>query len=63
VSSLTQQIAEPKVFRIESGQPMRSSTVNVVMSKYPDGNSIAFAEALDANMAQQYPCLPTQQLT
>ena len=52
VSSLEQQIADLKKCGIEAGQPMRNPKVNVVMIKDPDGNSIAFAEALDASMAQ-----------
>ena len=52
VSSLTQQIGELKKLAIDAGEPMRSSKVNVVMIKDPDGNSIAFAEALDASMAR-----------
>jgi hypothetical protein len=31
---------------------MRSAKVKLVMIKDPDGNSIAFAEAIDTNMAQ-----------
>jgi len=52
VSSLTQQIGELKKLGIDAGEPMRNLKVNVVMIKDPDGNSIAFAEALDATMAR-----------
>ena len=52
VSSLTQQIGELKKLGIDAGEPMRSPKVNVVMIKDPDGNSIAFAEALDPSMAR-----------
>lgn len=52
VSSLEQQISDLKKCGIDAGEPMRSAKVNVVMIKDPDGNSIAFAEAIDASMAQ-----------
>ena len=52
VSSLTQQIGELKKLGIDASEPMRSPKVNVVMIKDPDGNSIAFAEALDPSMAR-----------
>ena len=52
VSNLEQQIADLKKCGIKVGEPLRNSKVNVVMIKDPDGNSIAFAEALDAGMAQ-----------
>jgi hypothetical protein len=52
VNSLEQQIADLNKCGIEAGQPMRNPKVYIVMIKDPDGNSIAFAEALDASMAQ-----------
>ena len=51
VSDLDQQIALLQTHGIEAGAPMKSQKVNVVMVKDPDGNSIAFAEALDSAMA------------
>jgi predicted enzyme related to lactoylglutathione lyase len=52
VGDLDQQIGELRQFGIDVGEPLRSAKVNVVMIKDPDGNSIAFAEALDPSMAQ-----------
>jgi hypothetical protein len=52
VSSLEQQITDLKKCSIDAGKPIRSAKVNVVMIKDPDGNSIAFAEAIDVSMAQ-----------
>ncbi len=52
VSSLEQQVAELRRCGIDPGPPMNSAKVNVVMIKDPDGNSIAFAQALDRSMAQ-----------
>jgi predicted enzyme related to lactoylglutathione lyase len=51
VSDLDEQIADLKKSGIEPGAPMKSPKVNVVMIKDPDGNSIAFAQALDRTMA------------
>ncbi len=48
VSDLEQQIAVLKKSGIEAGATMKRAKVKVVMIKDPDGNSIAFAEALDA---------------
>jgi predicted enzyme related to lactoylglutathione lyase len=48
VSDLDQQIAALKKSGINAGAPMKSAKVKVVMIKDPDGNSIAFAEALNA---------------
>jgi hypothetical protein len=48
---IEQQIAALGKLGIETGVPMKSPKVNVVMIKDPDGNSIAFAEALDSAMA------------
>jgi hypothetical protein len=52
VSSLEQQISDLTKCSIDAGEPMHSAKANVVMIKDPDGNSIAFAEAIDASMAQ-----------
>lgn len=51
VSDLDEQIADLKRSGISPGPPMRGPKVNVVMIKDPDGNSIAFAQALDSAMA------------
>jgi catechol 2,3-dioxygenase-like lactoylglutathione lyase family enzyme len=51
VSNIEQQIAALDKLGIEAGVPMKSPKVNVVMIKDPDGNSIAFAQALDSAMA------------
>ena len=52
VTDLDAQIAELRKSGIEPGATMKSPKVNVVMIKDPDGNSIAFAQALDSTMAQ-----------
>ena len=52
VSDLDEQIADLRKSGIEPGTPMHSTKVNVVMIKDPDGNSIAFAQALDSTMAR-----------
>jgi predicted enzyme related to lactoylglutathione lyase len=52
VDSLGQQIAALKKLGIDPGRQLGGDKVNVIMIKDPDGNSIAFAEALDANIAQ-----------
>jgi predicted enzyme related to lactoylglutathione lyase len=51
VSNLDEQIAALEKSGIEVGAPMKSPKVNVVMIKDPDGNSIAFAQALDETLA------------
>ena len=48
VSDLDQQIAALEKLGIDAGAPMESAEVKVVMIKDSDGNSIAFAEALNA---------------
>jgi predicted enzyme related to lactoylglutathione lyase len=52
VDSLTDQIAKLRSIGIDPGTPMSSEKVKVVMIKDPDGNSIAFAEAIDLSMAR-----------
>lgn len=51
VSSLDEQVSDLERCGLDPGQRMISEKVNVVMIKDPDGNSIAFAEAIDPNMA------------
>ena len=51
VSSLNDQVANLKKLGINSGRSMNTSKVKVLMIKDPDGNSIAFAEALDTGIA------------
>jgi hypothetical protein len=51
VTDLDEQIANLRKGGIEPAAPMNSPKVNVVMIKDPDGNSIAFAQALDDTMA------------
>jgi predicted enzyme related to lactoylglutathione lyase len=52
VTDLDEQVADLRASGIDPGAPMKSPKVNVVMIKDPDGNSIAFAQALDRTMAQ-----------
>jgi predicted enzyme related to lactoylglutathione lyase len=52
VSGLEDQIEQLRKIGIDSGKPMVSERVKVVMIKDPDGNSIAFAETLDSSMAR-----------
>jgi predicted enzyme related to lactoylglutathione lyase len=52
VSSLDEQVSDLEKRGLDPGRRMISEKVNVVMIKDPDGNSIAFAEAIDRNIAQ-----------
>jgi hypothetical protein len=52
VSSLDEQIADLERCGLDAGRPTISDKVKVVMIKDPDGNSIAFAEAVDKSMAR-----------
>jgi hypothetical protein len=52
VTGLEQQINSLRQAGIPAGEPVKNPRVNVVMIKDPDGNSIAFAEALDSTMAR-----------
>lgn len=52
VSDLEEQIGYLYRCGIEAGQPMQTGKVKAVMIKDPDGNSIAFTEATDPNIAQ-----------
>lgn len=52
VASVEQQVADLRALGIDPGKQMGGDKVKVIMLKDPDGNSLAFAEALDASMAQ-----------
>jgi predicted enzyme related to lactoylglutathione lyase len=52
VTSLEEQVADLRERDLDPGAPMISKQARVVMIKDPDGNSIAFAEALDPSMAR-----------
>jgi catechol 2,3-dioxygenase-like lactoylglutathione lyase family enzyme len=52
VTSLEEQISTLQDADMDPGEPIISEKVKVVMIKDPDGNSIAFAEALDPTIAQ-----------
>ena len=51
VSSLEEQISAIRDAGMDPGQSNITEKVKVVMIKDPDGNSIAFAEALDPTIA------------
>lgn len=52
VSSIDEQAAQLKALGIETGQPSSGDRVKTLMISDPDGNHIAFAEALDPSMAR-----------
>ncbi|WP_394752559.1 VOC family protein [Crenothrix sp.] len=52
VNNLSEQITALKNLGIDPGPQMNNDKVKAVMIKDPDGNSIAFAEALDPNIAK-----------
>ncbi|RYG05911.1 MAG: VOC family protein [Chitinophagaceae bacterium] len=52
VTNIDEQFADLKNRNIEAEKPAVTEKVKIIMIKDPDGNSIAFAEALDATMAQ-----------
>jgi predicted enzyme related to lactoylglutathione lyase len=52
VNDLEEQLGDLKQCGISAPPPMRNDKVTVVMIKDPDGNSIAFAEAIDPSMAR-----------
>lgn len=52
VDDLPPVIAHLQTLGIETGETMKSEKTNVVMIKDPDGNSLAFAQALDPSMAR-----------
>jgi hypothetical protein len=49
---LTREIAHLNELGIDAVHPSLTDKVKVVMIKDPDGNSIAFAQALDPSLAQ-----------
>ena len=52
VSDLDEQIKTLHQLGIDTEPPLVSSQVSVLMIKDPDGNSLAFAQARDPNIAQ-----------
>ena len=52
ITSLDEQIAALRDAGIAPGAPIVSEQARVLMIKDPDGNSLAFAEALDPKMAR-----------
>jgi predicted enzyme related to lactoylglutathione lyase len=52
VNDLDEQVSHLRKRGVRAGQQIISEKAKVVMIKDPDGNSIAFAEALDPNIAQ-----------
>ena len=52
VTDINDQVSFLKKLNIDAGKPVITEKVKMVMIKDPDGNSIAFAEALDPNIAQ-----------
>jgi predicted enzyme related to lactoylglutathione lyase len=52
VSNLDEQVADLEKKGIKAGQPMLNEKAKVVMIKDPEGNSIAFAEAIDQSIAR-----------
>ena len=52
VSSLDEALADLNRCGIASGKQIVTAKVKVVMIKDPDGNSIAFSEAIDESMAR-----------
>jgi hypothetical protein len=52
VSNLDEQVSELQRCGLDAGRKMINEKARVVMIKDPDGNSIAFAEAIDPSIAQ-----------
>ena len=52
VNDLDEQVSHLRKCGVRTGQQIISEKAKVVMIKDPDGNSIAFAEALEPNIAQ-----------
>ena len=52
VTDLDEQIKTLHQLGIDTDPPLVSSQVSVLMIKDPDGNSLAFAQARDPNIAQ-----------
>jgi hypothetical protein len=53
VSSVSEQIAHLAKFNLDTSQSGSSSKMKTLMITDPDGNHIAFAEAIDASVAAQ----------
>ena len=52
VSDLDEQVANLRKLGVHAGQPLVSEQTKVVMIEDPDGNSIAFVEVLEPDIAQ-----------
>jgi catechol 2,3-dioxygenase-like lactoylglutathione lyase family enzyme len=52
VSSVDEQVDRLDAQSVAHGEPMKGDRVNTLMIKDPDGNSIAFAEAIDPALAR-----------
>ncbi|HVS30742.1 MAG TPA: VOC family protein [Thermoanaerobaculia bacterium] len=52
VDDLGEEVSHLRKCGLDAGRQMISEKTKVVMIKDPDGNSIAFVEALDPNIAQ-----------
>lgn len=52
ISDINDQVSTLKKLNINAGEIITTEKVKIVMIKDPDGNSIAFAEALDPSIAQ-----------
>jgi len=52
VTDIDEQLMKLKKLNLDAGKPVVTEKVKMVMIKDPDGNSIAFAQALDPGMAQ-----------
>ena len=52
VSNLDEQMGDLRNLGLKTGPPIINERVKVVMIKDPDGNSIAFSEAVDPRMAR-----------
>ena len=52
VSSMEEQVAHLEKLNIDAGQKTSGAKVKTLMITDPDGNHIAFAEAIDTSMAR-----------
>ena len=52
VTSIDEQVAQLSQLGIDTGQRSSGATVKTLMIADPDGNHIAFAQAMDPSMAQ-----------
>jgi predicted enzyme related to lactoylglutathione lyase len=52
VSRIDEQVADLETKGVDAGRLMVSDTARVVMIKDPDGNSLAFSEAVDKRTAR-----------